>query len=127
MLNLPFTTCARGDASRQHKMFSIDSTLRIAGTHFSHNGTLVGNTAWTGNGGAIASLPGSLLNIPERTIANTTLSVTSSTFHANAAVGDSGAIYLAASTATLEANSHAGNEAALENPFVRSVRWSMAA
>jgi hypothetical protein len=79
------------------------------------NGTFIGNEVLTGNGGAIASLPGSVLNIPERTIANTTLSVTSSTFHANAAVGDGGAIYVAASTATLEANAYAGNKAALGN------------
>jgi predicted outer membrane repeat protein len=79
------------------------------------NGAFIGNEVLTGNGGAIASLPGSLLNIPERTIANTTLSVTSSTFHANSARGDGGAIYLAASTATLDANTYAGNEAALGN------------
>ena len=77
------------------------------------NGTFIGNEALTGNGGAIASLPGSLLNIPERTIANTTLSAVSSTFHANSARDDGGAIYLAASTATLDANTYAGNKAAM--------------
>jgi predicted outer membrane repeat protein len=67
----------------------------------------------TGNGGAIASLPGSVLSIPERTVANTAVAVMSSTFEENSAEGYGGAIYLDASTATLNANGYEGNTAAL--------------
>jgi hypothetical protein len=77
------------------------------------NSTFIGNTALTGNGGAIASLPGSILSIPERTVANTTLSAISSDFKANSAGRDGGAIYLDASTATFKTNAYAGNQAAL--------------
>jgi len=76
------------------------------------NSTFVGNKALTGNGGAIASLPGAILSIPERTVANTTLSTTASTFKGNSAHGDGGAVYLDASNATLNANTAAENHAA---------------
>jgi len=75
--------------------------------------TFVGNQAPRGHGGAIASLPGAILSIPERTVANTTLSATSSTFEENAAGGNGGAIYLDASTATIKANEYEENHAAL--------------
>ncbi len=77
------------------------------------NSTFVGNKALTGDGGAIASLPGSVLSIPERTVANTSLSAVSSDFKENSAEGDGDAIYLDASTATVNSNDYAGNEAAL--------------
>ncbi|MCU1384652.1 MAG: exported protein of unknown function [Acidobacteria bacterium] len=75
--------------------------------------TFVGNKAVTGNGGAIASLPGLMFSIPDRTVANTTLSVISSYFKDDSAEGDGGAIYLDASSATLKANAYAGNHAAV--------------
>ena len=75
--------------------------------------TFVGNQAPRGNGGAIASLPGAIFSIPARTVANTTLSVTSSTLEENAAGGNGGAIYLDASTATIKANEYEQNRAAL--------------
>jgi predicted outer membrane repeat protein len=77
------------------------------------NSTFVGNKAVTGNGGAIASLPGLIFTIPERTVANTTLSAISSYFKDNSAEGYGGAIYLDASTAILRANVYAANHAAL--------------
>jgi hypothetical protein len=77
------------------------------------NSAFVGNKALTGNGGAIASLPGSVLSIPERTVANTTLFAISSDFKGNVAEGDGGAIYLDASTATFNTNAYARNQAAL--------------
>jgi predicted outer membrane repeat protein len=77
------------------------------------NSTFVGNTATTGNGGAIASLPGSVLSIPVRTVANTTLSTTSSSFTENSAEVYGGAIYLATSTAALNGNTYHRNKAAL--------------
>jgi predicted outer membrane repeat protein len=75
--------------------------------------TFVGNKALAGNGGAVASLPGLVFSIPERTVANTTVSAISSSFKENSAEGDGGAIYLDASTATLDTNVYAGNHAAL--------------
>ena len=75
--------------------------------------TFVGNQAPRGNGGAIASLPGAVLSIPTRTVANTTLSATSSSFEENSAMGYGGAIYLDASTATIKANEYEENHAAL--------------
>jgi hypothetical protein len=54
-----------------------------------------------------------VLSVPERTVANTTLSAFSTNFKENAAGGDGGAVYLDASTATLNGNAYAGNRAAL--------------
>ena len=78
------------------------------------NSTFVGNEA-AGNGGAIASLPGALLTIATRTVANTTVSATSSNFKDNSAAGNGGAIYLGASTATISNNAYEKNHAALGN------------
>jgi len=61
----------------------------------------------------VSSLPGSVLSIPARTVANTTLFANSSTFEENSAGGNGGAIYLAASTATIKANEYEENHAAL--------------
>jgi predicted outer membrane repeat protein len=77
------------------------------------NSTFVGNTAPAGNGGAIASLPGFVLSVPARTVANTTLSATRSTFEENSAGGNGGAIYLEASTATIRRNAYEDNQAGL--------------
>jgi hypothetical protein len=79
------------------------------------NSTFVGNQAPRGNGGAIASLPGALFTIAARTVANTTLSATSSEFEEHSAGGNGGAIYLHASTATIRSNEYEGNRAALGN------------
>jgi len=76
------------------------------------NSIFVGNKALTGNGGAIASLPGAMLSIPERTVTNTTLSATASTFKGNSARGDGGAVYLDTSNATLSSNASTENHAA---------------
>jgi hypothetical protein len=94
---------ARHILSTEADAFDVATT--IAGS------TFVGNRAVIGNGGAIASLPGSVLSIPERTVANTTLSATASRFAKNFAAGDGGAIYLDASTATLRADVYAENQA----------------
>jgi predicted outer membrane repeat protein len=75
--------------------------------------TFVGYQAPRGNGGAIASLPGAVFGIAARTVANTTLSATSSTFEENSAGGNGGAICLDASTATIKANEYEENHAAL--------------
>lgn len=72
--------------------------------------TFIGNSA-QGNGGAVASLPGSILKIQERTVASTTVSVTSSNFATNSAAGSGGAIYLERSTATIGPNTFGGNTA----------------
>jgi predicted outer membrane repeat protein len=77
------------------------------------NSTFIGNEAPAGNGGAIASLPGLVLSIPTRTVANTTLSATSSHFKGNSAGGNGGAIYLDASTATITSNAYKANRAFL--------------
>jgi predicted outer membrane repeat protein len=98
---------ARHILSTQADAFDVATT--IVGS------TFVGNRALMGNGGAIASLPGSVLNIPERTVANTTLSAIASRFDENVAAGDGGAIYLDASTATFSANVYAENQAAEGN------------
>jgi len=79
------------------------------------NSTFVGNKALTGNGGAIASLPGSVLSLPERTLENTTLSAFSTDFKKNSAGGNGGGVYLGTATATLKGNAYAGNQAALGN------------
>jgi predicted outer membrane repeat protein len=98
--------------SEAHNILSSGADAFDVGTTVV-NSTFAGNKAMTGNGGAIASLPGSVLSIPERTVANTAVAVMSSTFEENSAEGYGGAIYLDASTATLNANGYEGNTAAL--------------
>lgn len=66
-----------------------------------------------GNGGAIASLPGSFFDIPEITIADTALTVKDSEFKSNFAGGNGGAIYLKRTLATLIKNCFERNRAIL--------------
>ena len=77
------------------------------------NCTFIGNAAPGGNGGGIASLPETVFSIPARTVANTTLNVAGSALHDNSAGGNGGALYLNASTATLNGNVSGGNHASL--------------
>jgi predicted outer membrane repeat protein len=72
--------------------------------------TFIGNSA-PGNGGAVASLPGLLFTIPERTLASTAMSVTGSLFAKNSTAGNGGAIYFDRSTATIGGNTYGGNQA----------------
>ena len=74
-----------------------------------------GNQAPGGNGGAIASLPASAFTIPERSVADTILSATTSRFLGNSTGGNGGSIYLDESTATLNADVYSANHAAIGN------------
>src|SRR5262249_26990188 len=73
--------------------------------------TFRGNQSPRGNGGAVASVPGLIYSIPERTVASTAVSVTRSTFARHRAGGDGGGIYLDSSTATSGSNTYGGNQA----------------
>jgi len=72
--------------------------------------TFRGNQS-AGNGGAVASMPGLLYNLTERTVASTAVSVTGSIFSKNSAASNGGAIYLDRSTATVGSNTYGGNAA----------------
>ena len=72
--------------------------------------TFRGNQS-AGNGGAVASMPGLLYTLDERTVASTAVSVTGSIFGKNSAAGNGGGIYLDRSTATVGSNTYGGNQA----------------
>jgi predicted outer membrane repeat protein len=72
--------------------------------------TFRGNLS-AGNGGAVASMPGLLYTLDERTVGSTAVSVTGSIFSKNSAAGFGGGIYLDRSTATIGSNTYGGNQA----------------
>ncbi len=85
--------------------FAVNTTVSRSG--------FVGNQAPNGNGGATASLPDSVFTIPQRTVASTTLTATTSAFLGNSTGGNGGAFYLNGSTATIKTNAYVGNSAVL--------------
>ena len=74
-----------------------------------------------GNGGAIASLPGTFFNIPQQNVGSLRVTVKDSEFKENFAGGNGGAIYLNTSTAQLKNNEFNNNVATLNGNNVFEV------